>query len=229
VAVIAPEQAIVLDPSLAAIALAAGLAFISIGGALYEFLVVDPAWPNRPELIQPERGGVSRKRFWIPDHTAFELTLIAALVMTWAQPSVRVWLLVGLASHAATRIWSLFDFIPKGPRLRAGRSRDHHRGLRPPLDAAEPLAPAAELDNRRGDARGLRHRPGAVRFSVKTAMLTPSPEAIVASSGHRVLRMQRGWPLLARLSDEISAPLDATRVGDSLAGANETFFPLSAI
>ena len=112
-AVIAQEQAIVLDPSLAAIALAAGLAFIGIGGALYEFLVVDPAWPNRPELIQPERGGVSRKRFWIPAHTAFELTLIAALVMAWAQPSVRVWLLVGLSSHAATRIWSLFDFIPK--------------------------------------------------------------------------------------------------------------------
>src|SRR5438445_9847123 len=34
----------------------------------------------------------------------------------------------------------------QGSRLRAGRSCDHHRALRPPLDAAEPLAPAAELD-----------------------------------------------------------------------------------
>ena len=101
------------DPSLAAIALAAALAFVGIGGGLYEFLVVDPAWPNRPELVQPERGGVSRKRFWVPAHTAFELTLIAALVVAWPQPSVRAWLLVGLASHAVTRIWSFLDFIPK--------------------------------------------------------------------------------------------------------------------
>src|SRR5205823_6344130 len=72
-----------------------------------------PAWPNRPEIIQPERGGVSRRRFWIPAHTAFELALIAALVIAWGQPSVRVWLLVGLASHAVMRVWSFLDFIPK--------------------------------------------------------------------------------------------------------------------
>jgi hypothetical protein len=62
------------------IALASSLALMSLGGGLYEFVVVDPAWPRRPEIIQPARGGVSRKRFWIPAHTAFELLLIAALV-----------------------------------------------------------------------------------------------------------------------------------------------------
>lgn len=101
------------DPSLAATALAAALKFVGIGGGLYEFLVIDPAWPNRPELIQPDRGGVSRRRFWIPAHTVFELTLVAALAIAWSQPSVRAWLLAGLASHAAMRIWSAFDFIPK--------------------------------------------------------------------------------------------------------------------
>jgi hypothetical protein len=103
----------VLDPSLAVIALAVALAFVGIGGGLYEFLVVDPAWPERPEIVQPDRGGVSRRRFWIPAHTAFELMLIAALVVAWSRPSVRAWLLTGLASHAAMRIWSAFDFIPK--------------------------------------------------------------------------------------------------------------------
>ncbi|HYO45230.1 MAG TPA: hypothetical protein VEY33_00870 [Gemmatimonadota bacterium] len=93
--------------------LAAALALISLGGGLYEFLVVDPFWPRRPDLIQPQRGGISRKRFWIPAHIAFELSLIAALVLAWGEPAVRSPLLVALASHTVMRVWSAFDFIPK--------------------------------------------------------------------------------------------------------------------
>jgi hypothetical protein len=36
-----------------------------------------------------------------------------SLILTWSQPGIRFWLLVGLASHAIMRIWSAFDFIPK--------------------------------------------------------------------------------------------------------------------
>mgnify|MGYP001030716072 CR=1 FL=1 len=99
--------------SLAATAVASALALLSLGGALYEYRVVDPAWPRRPDVIQPERGGISRRRFWIPAHVGFELALIAAIVIAWSQPAVRTWLLIGLASHAIMRIWSAFDFIPK--------------------------------------------------------------------------------------------------------------------
>jgi hypothetical protein len=88
-------------------------AAIGIGGGLYEFIVVDPVWPRLPHLVQPTRGGISRKRFWIPAHVLFELLLIGSLVAAWNRPAVRDWLLVGLASHAAMRIWSAFDFIPK--------------------------------------------------------------------------------------------------------------------
>ena len=95
------------------IVLATALALMSLGGGLYEFLVVDPAWPRRPEIIQPGRGGVSRRRFWIPAHVAFELALIGALVLALSRPEVRTWLLVAFASHAVMRIWSAFDFIPK--------------------------------------------------------------------------------------------------------------------
>ena len=95
------------------VALATALALASVGGGLYEFMVVDPFWPKRPDLIQPSRGGISRKRFWITIHVAFEVLLIAALVWSWLQPAVRSWLLVALASHAIMRIWSGFDFIPK--------------------------------------------------------------------------------------------------------------------
>jgi hypothetical protein len=80
---------------------------------LYEFLVVDTAWPRRPEPIQPGRGGISRRRFWIPAHVAFELVLIASLVAAWSHAEVRTWLLVAFVSHAVMRIWSAFDFIPK--------------------------------------------------------------------------------------------------------------------
>ena len=99
--------------TLTLLALAAALALVSLGGAFYEFLVVDPFWPRRPDLIQPDRGGISRRRFWIPTHVAFELLLIASLVMTWRYPSVRTLLLVGFGSHAVMRIWSALDFIPK--------------------------------------------------------------------------------------------------------------------
>jgi hypothetical protein len=62
------------------LALAAALALASLGGGLYEYLVVDPFWPNRLDLVQPARGGIDRKRFWIPVHTTFELALIASLI-----------------------------------------------------------------------------------------------------------------------------------------------------
>jgi hypothetical protein len=95
------------------VAVAAALASASVGAGLYEFSVVDPFWPKRPDLVQPARGGISRKRFWIAIHVAFEVVLIAALVFAWSQPAVRSCLLVALASHAVMRLWSAFDFIPK--------------------------------------------------------------------------------------------------------------------
>lgn len=92
---------------------AAAFGLISLGGGFYEVSVVDPVWPARPDIVHPARGGISRRRFWIPAHVAFELLLIASLVVFWSQPQVRNALLVAFASHAAMRIWSAFDFIPK--------------------------------------------------------------------------------------------------------------------
>jgi hypothetical protein len=100
-------------PTLVLLALVTLAACASLGGSLYEFLVVDPFWPKRPGIIQPRRGGISRRRFWIPAHTAFEVLLIVALIVAWDQPNVRTALLVALASHAVMRVWSLVDFVPK--------------------------------------------------------------------------------------------------------------------
>jgi hypothetical protein len=95
------------------VAFAAALALISLGGGLYESLVVDPSWPRRPDLIQPARGGVSRRRFWIPAHVSFEVSLMTSLVAVWDQPAIRFPLLIAVGSHVVMRLWSAFDFIPK--------------------------------------------------------------------------------------------------------------------
>jgi hypothetical protein len=95
------------------VGLTAAASVIGVGGGLYEFSAVDPYWPKRFDIVQPTKGGINRKFFWIPSHTVFELLLIASLVFTWSLPEVRFWLLLGFASHAAMRIWSAFDFIPK--------------------------------------------------------------------------------------------------------------------
>ncbi|MFZ0652419.1 MAG: hypothetical protein WA445_22280 [Pseudolabrys sp.] len=126
------------------IVLATALALISLGGGLYEFSVLDPAWPDRPDIIQPGRGGVSRRRFWIAAHVAFELVLVASLVVVWSKPEVRTPLLVALGSHAVMRIWSALYFIPKALAFekadpatfdaRAARRWTRRSLLRLPLD-----------------------------------------------------------------------------------------------
>lgn len=85
----------------------------SIGGSVYEAVVLDPVWPHRPAIVQPRHGGVSRRRFWTPLHVAVEVTLIASVVVTWSQPAVRTALLVALTSHVAVRVWTLVDLMPK--------------------------------------------------------------------------------------------------------------------
>jgi hypothetical protein len=100
-------------PTLVPIAITTLAACVTLGGGLYEFLVVDPAWPQRPGIIQPRNGGVSRARFWVPAHTVFEVLLIVTVVVAWGDADVRIALLVALVSHAVTRVWSLVDFVPK--------------------------------------------------------------------------------------------------------------------
>jgi hypothetical protein len=63
-------------PTLVLIAVTTLAACISLGGALYEALVVDPFWPSRPGIIQTHNGGISRVRFWLPVHTLLRLPLV---------------------------------------------------------------------------------------------------------------------------------------------------------
>lgn len=136
-----------------AIAFTSSFALIILGGGLYEFLVVDPFWPKRPDLIQPAHGGINRKRFWIPAHIAFELLLISALVIAWSFADVRFWLWLAFLNHAVMRIWSAFDFIPKALAFErsdastetAARAWTRRSLLRFPLDLATYGAMTAAL------------------------------------------------------------------------------------
>jgi hypothetical protein len=100
-------------PTLVLLAATTLMACVSLGGGLYEFLAVDPYWPRRPGIIQPTRGGISRRRFWIPAHIGFEVLLVVSLIVAWGNSDVRASLLVALASHVVMRVWSLIDFVPK--------------------------------------------------------------------------------------------------------------------
>jgi len=100
-------------PTLILIAATTLAACLCLGGAVYEALVVDPYWPRRPGIIQSRNGGVSRVRFWLPAPLIFEVLLVVTLVVTWGDATVGTALLVALASHAAMRLWALFDLIPK--------------------------------------------------------------------------------------------------------------------
>jgi hypothetical protein len=137
------------------VALVAFLACATVGGGLYEVLVLDPVWPNRPAIIQPRNGGLSRRRFWIPVHAAFEVALVVAVVVCWGNHGVRTALLIALASHLAVRGWSLVDFIPKAVAFEKGDPATIERAvarrwtrrslLRLPLDAVTCVAALAAL------------------------------------------------------------------------------------
>lgn len=110
-----------MNPALLpSLSVSTALAFLSLGGACYEFLVIDPAWVTRPDLVQPARGGISRKRFWMPAHGVFELTLIVALVLAWGQPDLRNAVGAALAAHVTMRVWSFADLIPKAMAIERG-------------------------------------------------------------------------------------------------------------
>ena len=101
-------NALVLSSGLAAL-----LAQIGLGGGVFEYCVLDPVWPANPALIQPRRGGLDRKRFWIPARTVFELSLVIGLVAAWRESEVLAWLVLAAVSHTLLRLWSAVDFIPE--------------------------------------------------------------------------------------------------------------------
>lgn len=92
------------------------LGTIGLGGGIYETLLVDRVWPDHLAIIQPQRGGLDRKRFWIPIHTLYEISLLVGAWELW-NTHVRSWILVALVAHFTARVWSFAYFIPTALRF----------------------------------------------------------------------------------------------------------------
>ena len=93
------------------------LGAIMLGGGIYETLLVDRVWPNNLAVIQPGRGGIDRKLFWMPAHTLFELALFLTLWMVWSVTDARWWTIAALVVHFGARAWSFAYFIPGALRF----------------------------------------------------------------------------------------------------------------
>ena len=90
---------------------------IGVGGGVYETLIVDPLWLENLAIIQPLRGGLDRKRFWIPIHSLYEVALLVGVWSSWNEAGSRSWLLGAVAAHVAARAWSFAYFIPNALRF----------------------------------------------------------------------------------------------------------------
>src|SRR5690606_31174087 len=71
------------------------LLVLSLGGSLYEHLVLDTVWIDNPSVIRGASGGATRTYFWIPMHGAITLALVAALAATWKHRPARNAVLLG--------------------------------------------------------------------------------------------------------------------------------------
>lgn len=86
----------------------------SVGGGLYEHIVLTPLWSASPpssfSIIQ--RGtGVPLQRFWLPVRAAITVFILLTLILTWYDITVLRLLLIALVSYIIMRAWSALFFI----------------------------------------------------------------------------------------------------------------------
>lgn len=104
---------------------------ISVGGNLFQAMVVDPAWrgapPDSVRVFAESPYAARTKRFHIhPLYLAGLLCLLASPFLAWNVPPVRDWLLAGLGCYLAVFLWTLLYFWPMNEILfaRGGEGED---------------------------------------------------------------------------------------------------------
>jgi len=92
---------------------------ISVGGNVYEILVLDPLWSaSPPESVRTFFQGTdfakAMQKFWLSKLAKYSLFfLIATVVLGWAVPARRLWLILALCSMAATYALTLLYIFRK--------------------------------------------------------------------------------------------------------------------
>jgi hypothetical protein len=100
----------VLQLSLVLAALAA-TAFLT-GAGVYEQLVVDTAWPQKPAIVRPVEGGVNRKLFWVPANILGLVTLLAAVWASWPVGGARTGAVIALGLFLLINAVTIGYFAP---------------------------------------------------------------------------------------------------------------------
>jgi hypothetical protein len=132
------------------------LGAIGLGGGIYETLLVDRVWPDNLAIIQPKRGGLDRKLFWVPINTLYEIALLASAWTLWGNSYARSWIIVALVAHFVSRSWSFAYFIPQAVRfenlssltdseLHLARRWTHLSRCRPLLEAVSIISLGAAI------------------------------------------------------------------------------------
>ncbi len=82
------------------------------GAGCYEQVVLDTAWPRKPELVRPGEGGVNRKIFWVPANMLGVLLLLAALWASWPAFGARAAALLALGLFLVINAVTVGYFAP---------------------------------------------------------------------------------------------------------------------
>jgi hypothetical protein len=83
------------------------------GAALYEEIVLDLAWPRRPDIVRPIEGGANRKRFWIPADLVAIVSLSAATWAAWPLADSRNAVFAAVVLYVINIVISLTYFVPE--------------------------------------------------------------------------------------------------------------------
>jgi hypothetical protein len=101
------------------------------GAGVYEQLVLDPAWPARPDIVRPANGGADRKRYWVPSNILAVVAMIAAIWAAWPAPSARSWVLCAAVCSLVINVATVVYFAPRVLRVeRDGVAPNHPHSTR---------------------------------------------------------------------------------------------------
>jgi hypothetical protein len=103
------------------------LVAISVGGNVYEMLVLDPIWSaSPPDSVRQFFKGTpfarAMQKFWLSKLAKYSLfVLLGAVIAGWGEPARRVWLAAALAATAAQYALTIPYIFPRKKMLfRAG-------------------------------------------------------------------------------------------------------------
>jgi hypothetical protein len=93
-----------------------GFTAITLGGTIYEAMVIDPAWSAAPpeslSVITGRPHAVNPARFWRGLGPWSALALLGAVIANWSLPGRRKWILISFACVLLNTLTFIFYLAP---------------------------------------------------------------------------------------------------------------------